>query len=321
MTLYREAPEFWPTIGAAAAQRDLSVEIVEKDYWVTETLRVLAAEFPDDFVFKGGTSLSKAYGCVERFSEDVDILVLLHGRGRSALERLMKRMASTVAGQLAMTPGDHNRGRGTHHNEHLIYPSQFTGDRMPAPDVYLEMGVRGEDLPPHEFRVIRSILSEELLQADGFDINDYGDLSAFSVPTLHAARTLVEKAMLLHVAVTTEAWHVDGTARSSGIGRHYCDVYELLGMEQVLEWLSDREGFLAVVASHEAINREWFDTVVPPRPQGGYADSEAFSEAYEGNPDLALLYERAMRDLHFRPGGWPPWTAVMGRIQESRSLL
>lgn len=53
---------------------------VEKDFWVTEVLRGIAeaATTRDiEIVFKGGTSLSKAFGLVERFSEDVDVLVVL----------------------------------------------------------------------------------------------------------------------------------------------------------------------------------------------------------------------------------------------------
>ena len=48
--------------------------LLEKDVWVVWTLQTLfAAPFADDLVFKGGTSLSKAYGVIQRFSEDVDL--------------------------------------------------------------------------------------------------------------------------------------------------------------------------------------------------------------------------------------------------------
>jgi hypothetical protein len=65
----------------------VSAAIVEKDFWVTEVLRVLAAgashDAPNDrtypvtvrAVFKGGTSLSKAYRLIDRFSEDIDVFL------------------------------------------------------------------------------------------------------------------------------------------------------------------------------------------------------------------------------------------------------
>ena len=62
----------------AAAQRMMVNEaIVEKDFWVCWTLDYLFHESPwqDKLAFKGGTSLSKAYGVIERFSEDIDLIL------------------------------------------------------------------------------------------------------------------------------------------------------------------------------------------------------------------------------------------------------
>src|SRR5579862_2013380 len=60
---------------AAAGRRGLSVEIIEKDFWVCWMLRRLFTlpNLPAGLIFKGGTSLSKAYKAIDRFSEDVDL--------------------------------------------------------------------------------------------------------------------------------------------------------------------------------------------------------------------------------------------------------
>lgn len=61
-------------IEQAATRRNLSPVIMEKDFWVCWLLGVLfESEFADSLVFKGGTSLSKVLGVMERFSEDVDL--------------------------------------------------------------------------------------------------------------------------------------------------------------------------------------------------------------------------------------------------------
>jgi len=61
-------------ISEAAARRGLSPVILEKDFWVCWLLGVLyESEFSDNLVFKGGTSLSKVFGVIERFSEDIDL--------------------------------------------------------------------------------------------------------------------------------------------------------------------------------------------------------------------------------------------------------
>ena len=60
---------------AAARRGDMTAEIVEKDFWVCWTLKHVfeLGPTPAQLVFKGGTSLSKAYGLIERFSEDIDL--------------------------------------------------------------------------------------------------------------------------------------------------------------------------------------------------------------------------------------------------------
>ena len=61
----------------AAERLDLNAQIVEKDFWVCWSLKRLfsLAEFRDHLTFKGGTSLSKVYHVIERFSEDVDVAI------------------------------------------------------------------------------------------------------------------------------------------------------------------------------------------------------------------------------------------------------
>jgi hypothetical protein len=64
-------------IREVAARRNISAVLVEKDFWVSWTLAVLFthSDFCDQLVFKGGTSLSKVFGVIERFSEDIDLSV------------------------------------------------------------------------------------------------------------------------------------------------------------------------------------------------------------------------------------------------------
>lgn len=65
-----------------AARRRLSVDLIEKNFWVCWSLNRLFSRMPDlpaTLLFKGGTSLSKVFGAIERFSEDVDLSVTVHG--------------------------------------------------------------------------------------------------------------------------------------------------------------------------------------------------------------------------------------------------
>jgi hypothetical protein len=88
MKLY-EHPDFEQAILRAAGHfrgRGLRPAIIEKDYYVTETLRIVARA-GERVVFKGGTSLAKGWNLIQRFSEDIDIFLdPLAFRPRSARE-------------------------------------------------------------------------------------------------------------------------------------------------------------------------------------------------------------------------------------------
>ena len=67
-------PEFRDELVGAADHLGIPVLAVEKDYWVSRSLRGMAAARPDGFIFKGGTSITKGWRIGNRFSEDIDIL-------------------------------------------------------------------------------------------------------------------------------------------------------------------------------------------------------------------------------------------------------
>ena len=99
----------------------LHSQFVEKDYWVTQTLRILYEDYPGHFIFKGGTSLSKGFGLIERFSEDVDVLVVgeavtVPGFGRGSWRTSLVGWQSVWGcsrGKNARPGGDAMRAEGT----------------------------------------------------------------------------------------------------------------------------------------------------------------------------------------------------------------
>jgi hypothetical protein len=323
MSNWRDRPDAWPTLSVAARETDIREDILEKDYWVTQVLRITAERFPDDFVFKGGTSLSKAYRCVQRFSEDIDVLILKGGRGKAATSTLMKSIVDAATSELGLEPDEsrHQHGTGTHLTEYLQYPGQAEEGVQLEPVVMLEMGVRGRDEPPHRVVPVEPLIAEALRRS-AIELADYADLAPCEVPVLHPGRTLVEKVMMLHFKVTTGVWNSgDKYNKPSRVGRHYHDIQSLLGLEEVHQWLDDREAFFAAIESHEEVNRDEFGNDIPPRPDGGYAMSDAFRLDFDGNAQLADFYRRAMDELFLGPGDPPEWEALMETIQSSADLL
>jgi predicted nucleotidyltransferase component of viral defense system len=89
-----EHSEFEQALLRTAAASNVTEQFVEKDYYVTEILRIIAIELGDKAIFKGGTSLSKGWGLISRFSEDIDLFVdpetFTPGAGSGKVDRVLK---------------------------------------------------------------------------------------------------------------------------------------------------------------------------------------------------------------------------------------
>ncbi len=320
MARFRDADEFGPTLDAASEQLGISPTAVEKDYWVSQVLKVLAEGFAGDFVFKGGTSLSKAYRVVERFSEDVDILVLPGDRGRNATDTLMKRMAeSTAAGVDGISEAVGGRETGRHRSYELSYPATRRATALIRTSVLLEMGVRGGP-QPQEIRPVGCLLGDVLAGA-GTDLSEFEDLAPFEVSVLHPGRTLLEKLVLIH-GLAQQLIADPSTPVPPRNGRHFYDIHQLLGDSQVGELLEDRDQVHEVMASVEEITRKHFrGGAGEVRPEAGFAASPAFDPDSEVSTLFRAGYEATMPELHFGATPLPSWEQICARVADMATLL
>lgn len=312
MANFRDRPDFAATIDAAAERLRVSAAIVEKDYWVTQALRKLARDFPSDFIFKGGTSLSKGYRLIRRFSEDVDILIIPRA-SPNATHKLMRQMASAVEDVLG---GPVDRGpseTGIHRSVRIQYPAARRGSGT-APDVLLEAGIRGGPLP-RERLPIGCLLGDALQEAEA-SIDGLEDLQAFDVEVLHLGRTLMEKLGLLHSNLGANP----SDQQASKHVRHYYDIYILLGDERALEVLRDKTGFDQIMDSMREVNDKYFGGG-ELRPASGWATSPAFDAASPAYERLRRAYDSVMADLYLGPGNPPSLDAVFARVAELSDLL
>ena len=83
MNLHLDKNNFEGAIVAAAEYFEIPEIFIEKDYWVTYALHQLFhSDLKDLIVFKGGTSLSKCYNLIQRFSEDIDMVIVKNSTAR-----------------------------------------------------------------------------------------------------------------------------------------------------------------------------------------------------------------------------------------------
>lgn len=268
-------------IEQTAARKGWTASSVEKDFWVCWTLEQVFA-LPDlrgHLTFKGGTSLSKAWGLIDRFSEDIDVTVRREALGFSGersperapslkqrskrvkalraacgglvrntlLPNLQQRFVSELGGegwQLGMDQDDPD-------GQTLLfaYPSHFGSEqaRYVRPIVKLEFGARSDPWPSHE-RAIQPVIAEVFPQ-----IFMQPETKVFA---LAPERTFWEKAMLLH----EENYRPEDKPRRPRMARHYYDVYRLIEAGIGLRAIADQELFAQVLAHRSVFfAQSWID--------------------------------------------------------------
>lgn len=296
MARLRDSPDdLFALVGRTSEALRLPPEFIEKDFWITEVLRSVARPTEGAFVvFKGGTSLSKGYGLIERFSEDVDILVVPArrpgaGGGKGGVDGILKGLASRVHRDLGLSEGDmalEGSARGIHRNVRYGYPARREAAAV-RPGVLLEMGVRGRP-DPCESRTIRSLLGGYALESLGEPEDGFEEFRPVEIRVLHPVRTLFEKLAALHNLASTLPASAAGLRRSA---RHLYDVFRLLSDGRVRAALGASPGVAEEAAADiESLSREW-GWPQTPRPEGGYAVSPAFDPHHPSHAVLAAGYE------------------------------
>lgn len=248
--------------------------IVEKDFWVCWTLKELfrLPELGKHLIFKGGTSLSKVFKVIERFSEDIDVSIdrgfLGFGganepeAGESNKEKqrriealksacqqkiaveLHPALTAAIKSKIALTETWSLRNDGNDPDQQTLlfeYPSSF------APNsagyirrvVKIEMGARADHWPS-ETRTITSYVAEQF--PEGFK------QANCPVKVLSAERTFWEKATILHA----EFHRPPDKAMPERFSRHYCDFYEMV-RKGVGSSAAEKLDLLARVAEHKSL--------------------------------------------------------------------
>jgi len=238
------------------------VHLLEKDVWVVWALRTLyATALGESLVFKGGTSLSKAYGAIRRFSEDVDLTYDIRAlapdlvgdneealpKNRSEEKRwsgeVRRRLPNWVTDTVGPVIADELE-RQSLPAEIRIEADRLYIDYLPigsgsgyvAPSVMLEFGARSTGEPAS----LRDIVCDAAAHVDGVEF------PAASPKVMHAERTFWEKATAIHVFCLQER------LRGDRFSRHWHDIVRLDDIGLADSAISDRE-LANAVAKHKSM--------------------------------------------------------------------
>jgi Nucleotidyl transferase AbiEii toxin, Type IV TA system len=238
---------------AEAARLDTLASYMEKDFWVCCVLDILYNGLPVErprILFKGGTSLAKIYGLIDRFSEDVDFTIFaedLGFPGELASSNMSKKQRKKLSEDIKLQTGNYISQHIKRDIEDIIvdlfpdcsvvidpeaddrstllflYPSLFGQDDRSyvQPRVKLEGGGRSA-VDPHQVHTIRPLISDTL--------TDWN----FSVPnviTIDAQRTFWDKVFILHGLYCGYRDELRLPSDRQRLSRHYYDVAQIFNSE------------------------------------------------------------------------------------------
>lgn len=296
MKLHEDLELFADAVTITAQHLNLPQIYVEKDYWVTLALqRIFTGSLAEWTVFKGGTALAKCFSFINRFSEDID-LVLLKDPALSAnqLKERLKRISNAVSEWLPeQEMGGITNKKGMIRKTAHSYSRVFTGDFGQVRDlIILESSWLGSSEPVTTGQVSSFIY--QMMQARGQDeLAIQYDLLPFEVRLLAPTRTLCEKIMSLVRFSYTEKPLVDLRNKI----RHVYDLHQLLQQDDISAFFDSDEFdvMLHKVGKDDEIsfrnNKDWLHT----HP----SQALIFSELDHVWPELRNTYQGSFKNLVF----------------------
>lgn len=221
MNLHLDHEAFSELIIAASNELHIPPGIIEKDYYVTFALKELAARVKG-MVFKGGTSLTKCYQILDRFSEDIDIsYAAAEGvPGESRKRQLKKAVVSSVeAIGLSVTNLEETRSRRSYNCYKAGYSSIYSPLLELKSELIIETYIALLPFPTIK-RMADNYIYRFLKMTEREDLAEKFDLMPFEITTQMIERTLIDK-----VFAICDYYLSDKIDQHS---RHLYDIYKIL---------------------------------------------------------------------------------------------
>lgn len=245
-----------------ANQKELSIAAVEKDWWVVQTLAVIfSMECASALIFKGGTSLSKGWNLIQRFSEDIDLVLDREFLGftgeltKGDIRRLRRKSYQFITENFTEELKNKFAELGfkdltvkyreveNHDQDPLIieiyYPPLAEKDSYLKPAVLVEVGSRSLK-EPFTPRTFGTIISEV------FADRPFSD-EPITIPVVNPERTFLEKIFLLHEEFQKDADKI----RVERLSRHLYDIEKLSQTEYAKIALQDTDLYKTIVRHRE----------------------------------------------------------------------
>lgn len=300
--LHDDGELFAGLLQATAEHLGIPAPMVEKDYYVSLILRRLAeSDYREYIVFKGGTSLSKGYRLIDRFSEDVDFAVIHKAMRGNQVKMLLSKLMKAVTAGLAEDFSFQDVSKGSRFRKQAFsYTSKMSGSPLVhhnpiSSRIIVEISAFANPFP-YEDVTIEPMVTTFLKQRGLTDfIHRYG-LSDFVLHVLALQQTLCEKA----VSLIRFSMSDDPVAALSGKIRHFYDIHALLRRSDVEDYIQGKQ-FHADMQQLIRHDRQAFDNPPRWRELKTLGESPLFAGFETLWRRLAPVYERNLAAIAYRP--------------------
>ncbi len=241
MRLHENQTLFAQLLNFAANVLNIRPEFIEKDYWITRALQRMSQNVnAEKVVFKGGTSLSKAYRLTNRFSEDIDIAVIdADSFSGDQLKTFIKRLAKDMSADLNELVVPNVTSKGSRFYKAIYqYPNLvgLTSSAVKTGQILIEVNTYANPYP-YINKEMSSFLTEYLITIGRIDLIEQYKLKPFSVNVLDKRRTIVEKL----VSLFRFSFEADTIKSLSSKIRHFYDLYYLINDDECSNYIQSAD--------------------------------------------------------------------------------
>ena len=240
MKLHQNTNLFKEAVKITAERLGIKDIYIEKDYWITFALHVVfTSDLKKSVIFKGGTSLAKCFGLIERFSEDIDLTILRSKNDTgNQLKKKLKQITTAIEQNL---PEIHLEGitnkKGMIRKTAHTYPHLLKGDFGQVRDtIIIESSWLG-NFEPHTTTQVSSYIHNMMIETRQKELIQEYHLSPFFVKVMDPKRTLCEKIMSIVRFSHTENPIIDLNNKI----RHLYDIHKMLGNDEINTFFSSDE--------------------------------------------------------------------------------
>lgn len=215
---------FSDAIRAASDHLKMNQVFIEKDYWITLVLnRLSKTKFASETVFKGGTSLSKGFGLINRFSEDVDIAIInAADKSGNVVKNIIRSVEKEITAELSEVNLEGVTSKGSRFRKSVFeYPtidSKYKNNRL-----IVEINSFANPFP-YQQCTIKNFIYDFLKATNNEKYIEEYELQPFTINVLNKAQTLLEKL----ISLIRFSFEKDAVQSISTKIRHFYDLYYLI---------------------------------------------------------------------------------------------